>query len=653
LSLLGRLEDLSLTDIVQIVFLSRRTGVLEIIDSHGRHSVMFQQGLIVNATSPKNPDLGSFLLACGMVDAPTLETMKRAEDSGIPLGTAVIDMNVVTVDALSEAIRLHILDVITPLLASRDGEFNFILSDSLTPLDIEYEPQRIFKEGGIAPARILGEGEKLKPLKGLEDSMRAGKELLRGNAPVSSPPSGRLDLGLTEAPPTAAAEPLPFDPPVAGSTAAEFAAIEDEPFDLGLDAALDALSPATPAAPLPAVSAAPLAALVESIVDRPPVPEAPVTPFTPTEEPPQEIAPAAPPAAAARKGPPTEFRITERPPIQDKEKIVVLYQQDPLLRVSARRAFTRRGMTTTQYGSVDDARDEVVELLKKNRFFVTFLDLGPPSGGGVGEVLQLLAQIKRRNHRLPVVVIDRVADLRRRHDLLKSGADLYLTKPAEGHLQPGMVEEQLALFADELVLFAQRSFSEQIEAGGGDADASYNIAVQEKSERNSQVLMQLINELSDPNDISQVSQTILRLTGQYLERGAIFASAMVQFVGIGGFGPTGGAGDMNERAKGIKLGRNEPSVLKDVVDARKPHRGKLRRTDANVRLIGGLGTLMPSEVLVLPILNKDEVVGILYADNASNRAPIEEVSGLEIFLSQAGFALRNAMIANRGRYGLE
>jgi len=31
MSLLGRLEDLSLTDIIQIVYLSRRTGVLEIV----------------------------------------------------------------------------------------------------------------------------------------------------------------------------------------------------------------------------------------------------------------------------------------------------------------------------------------------------------------------------------------------------------------------------------------------------------------------------------------------------------------------------------------------------------------------------------------------------------------------------------------------
>ncbi len=648
MSLLGRLEDLSLTDIVQIVFLSRRTGVLEIIDARGRHSVMFQQGLIVNATSPTMPDLGAYLLAQGMIDAATLQSMKAAEESGIPLGTAVMDMNVISVDVLSEAIRLHILDVITPLLSSRDGEFNFILSDSLTALDIEYEPQRIFKEGGIAPVKILGEGEKLKPLKGLEDSMRAGKELLRGTSTPAPPSTGRLDLGMADASLPRVAQPAaaPRQPVVP-----EFVAIDEEPFDLGMDAALEALSPSQPM-PAPALTPEP-AAPTPAPGSEAPAP-APVAPFGETRPQPETpLTPAPLPEPEKPKGSPTEFRVAEQPAFQGQEKLVVLFQQDPLLRVSARRAFTRRGIATAQYGSIGDTSGEVVELLRNNRFFVTFLDLGAPAGDGLEEALRLLQQIKRRNHHLPVVVIDRIADLRRRHDLLKAGADLYLTKPAEGHLQPGMVEEQLALFADELVLFAQRSFADVLEQGVVTAEASYQISAQEKGERNSQVLMQLINELSDPNDISQVSQTILRLTGQYLERGAIFAAATVYFVGVGGFGPTGGSGDMNDRARAIRIDRHDESVLADVAQRRKTHRGKLRKTTGNVRLIEGLGSLMPSEVLVLPILNRDEVVGILYADNASNRAPIEEVIGLEIFLSQAGFALRNAMIANRGRFGLE
>ena len=63
MSLLGRLEDLSLTDIVQIVYLSRRTGVLEIVDDRGRHTVLFRQGLVVNASSPEHPDLLTYLVS--------------------------------------------------------------------------------------------------------------------------------------------------------------------------------------------------------------------------------------------------------------------------------------------------------------------------------------------------------------------------------------------------------------------------------------------------------------------------------------------------------------------------------------------------------------------------------------------------------------
>ena len=37
--------------------------------------------------------------------------------------------------------------------------------------------------------------------------------------------------------------------------------------------------------------------------------------------------------------------------------------------------------------------------------------------------------------------------------------------------------------------------------------------------------------------------------------------------------------------------------------------------------------------------------GILYGDNAAHRAPIDTMTGLEIFLSQAGYAFGNAVFA--------
>src|SRR3954471_894220 len=90
MSLLGRLEDLSLTDIVQIVFLSRRTGVLEIVDDRGRHTVLFRHGLVVNASSPESPDLVTWLARNEQIPASSVKVLRQMEENGIPCGSAAV-----------------------------------------------------------------------------------------------------------------------------------------------------------------------------------------------------------------------------------------------------------------------------------------------------------------------------------------------------------------------------------------------------------------------------------------------------------------------------------------------------------------------------------------------------------------------------------
>ena len=138
--------------------------------------------------------------------------LRQMEDSGIPAGTAVLEMNLLSADDLANAIRERILTVVTPLLQSKEGEFNFILSETMSAADLEYDPDLVFKEGGFPPNRLLGtaDGEKIKPLKGLEESLKAGKALLRGSASAETTPAS-LNLGL--------GQPL-SDPPRAAANAA-------------------------------------------------------------------------------------------------------------------------------------------------------------------------------------------------------------------------------------------------------------------------------------------------------------------------------------------------------------------------------------------------------------------------------------------------
>jgi len=629
MSLLGRLEDLSLTDIVQIVYLSRRTGVLEIIDHRGRHTVLFRHGLVVNASAPEHPDLATFLEGSGRIPASTTKILHQMEESGIPLGMAALEMNLISKDELTNAVKDRILAVVAPLLQSKEGEFNFILSESMSPLDIEYEPDTLFKEGGFAPARILGgaEGEKIKPLKGLEESLRVGKALLRGSAPAESTPAS-LNLGLgqpiapmpslmphklpgTAPKPTDNVVPFPTQAP-----AEEFTPIEEPPFP---DEAEATTAPGTE--PLPPL--APSIRPVEFDIPEGDIPE--------------------PPPTQTKSG---QFKVAgglfevESPDAAYRN--VVLFERNPLVRVAARRAFSKNGVKIFQYGSLDDVRHAMTDLFRSNSYFVTFLELTADEAS-----IRLMTQLKRKNPRLPVVLIDAEADLRRRHDLLRAGADLYLTKPSAARLQPGLIEEELALFADELVLFAERAFQQWEQMTGGGADAGrrfYEMASQETVDRSFNILKQLINELSNPNDIGQVSATILRLSAEYLDRGALFMLTDGDFVGLGGFGAD--HADMDARVRKLTISRNLPSILADVANSGESHRGKMRRTPANVDLIERLGAQLPTEVVALPIMHSGRAIGILYGDNAEHRSPIDSMTGLEIFLSQAGYAFGNAVFAS-------
>ena len=103
--------------------------------------------------------------------------------------------------------------------------------------------------------------------------------------------------------------------------------------------------------------------------------------------------------------------------------------------------------------------------------------------------------------------------------------------------------------------------------------------------------------------------------------------------------------DMDARVRRVRIAQQEPSILAEVASSNEAHRGKMRRTAANVTLIESLGGLLPTEVVALPIMHGGRTVGILYGDNAEHRAPIDSTTGLEIFLNQAGYAFGNAVLA--------
>ena len=173
MSLVGRLEDLPLSDILQIIYLSRRSGRLQIRNDSGEHTILFRNGLIAGISSSEQADLATYLLSLGAISEHSLHLLQEAERAGIPPGTAILEWNLLSSDALSRLIEERIAALLSPLIASKEGQFNFVLNDKVTHQQVGYETELLVGMEGFAPERFLGTDNKLNPLRGLEDSAGA------------------------------------------------------------------------------------------------------------------------------------------------------------------------------------------------------------------------------------------------------------------------------------------------------------------------------------------------------------------------------------------------------------------------------------------------------------------------------------------------
>jgi len=566
LSLVGRLEDLSPADIVQIVFLSRRSGRLEVHGAAGTFAILFNKGRIAGTISPESPDLRSWLEAKQVCSAEQLGDAARIEAAGVPLGTVLVDFNVVSRAELIGIIEERIADTFNRITALSEGEFNFVLGEGHSSLEVGYELQSLIGDEGYPPQKFLDAGEKLKPLQGLEESFRAGKAFLRG--------AGKM---------TPAAEPAPS---------------------------------------------------------------------APDSEPPPASPPRFDPDSTRPGAPVSRFTVRDDSAISGVSRLTVLvYEPEPVLRVAIKRALAGESFEILQSYAAEECRGEIDRLISEQRFFVSVIDLTGHGPAGAGA--SLVAHVKRNNPQLPIVAI---AEKGTHQSIMQLQPDEVITLPpvAASDRNSGVdaAIRMLATFVAE----ERDRWHMAVTASGSEQEGSrsfYDQASAQLTSRRFELLELLIMEISDPEDILSLARTLLRAASEYVDRGAIFVLGEDDFLGLAGFGAGGIEEGVNESIKGARIPYTEPSVLRDVVEARQAHRGKLRKTPANVELVQRLGQARPSEVVVLPIAKGSEVVGVLYGDNAGNRSPISETSGLEIFLGQAGRAMQEGLEtrAKRARGG--
>ena len=164
MSLVGRLEDLALSDIFQILSIGKKTGSLILKGSHGNAVVVFKNGLVVRAeTDGLDRTFGEELLNSGLIKGTIFhlasEVKKKLPTKSVP--EILYEFGSIDKDALEKITRKRIEKVVCRLLDWQDGDFQFEVDDidpsgKIDMPDLGWELSK-----GMSPEYLLVEGARV------------------------------------------------------------------------------------------------------------------------------------------------------------------------------------------------------------------------------------------------------------------------------------------------------------------------------------------------------------------------------------------------------------------------------------------------------------------------------------------------------------
>ncbi len=137
MSLNGKLEDVSLADVMQFIHLGRRTGTLSLTRGVEEAEIGFHRGQIVSAWGPGSVRLGELLTRQSLLSPAQMQEVLRQQASEQPrrsLGQILVQNGLLEFEQVRAVIEDQIQGTVYDLVTWTTGAFEFSL-DELKPID--------------------------------------------------------------------------------------------------------------------------------------------------------------------------------------------------------------------------------------------------------------------------------------------------------------------------------------------------------------------------------------------------------------------------------------------------------------------------------------------------------------------------------------
>ncbi len=163
MSFTGNLQTVSLPDIFQLIFSSKKSGALNVGKDKSQRQIYFRNGSLIYAASNDEQDLfGNLLLKKGRISKEELNKVLVSQKEGKKIGALLVEKRLFTREEIFECLKMQIEEIVYGLFAWKDGEFKFEENQEPPPESIQTElnPMNLIMEG----TRRIDEWEELKKI---------------------------------------------------------------------------------------------------------------------------------------------------------------------------------------------------------------------------------------------------------------------------------------------------------------------------------------------------------------------------------------------------------------------------------------------------------------------------------------------------------
>jgi uncharacterized protein DUF4388 len=161
MELTGDLSDFALTDILQILALSRKTGTLSLENGNMAGRIIIEQGRITHASLYPGDSLADCMVSMEMLTPEMLKKLRQMvgqSGSMWTFDTLLLESGLLTKEEIATAARKHIQQVVAKLVALEKGRFGIELNQA--ELSRSFEDMKLLD--GLDVGEVLLEAAKEK-----------------------------------------------------------------------------------------------------------------------------------------------------------------------------------------------------------------------------------------------------------------------------------------------------------------------------------------------------------------------------------------------------------------------------------------------------------------------------------------------------------